>query len=82
MFGGRIGTFNIILEIGNLNEGKWPLETAEKRTGLEFRLRCGEVGRPAAALHFFGGVLDQRQKKNLRPQPRTHAGGANIGIVA
>ena len=56
MFGGRIGTFNIILEIGNLNEGKWPLETAEKRTGLEFRLRCGEVGRPAAALHFASGL--------------------------
>jgi len=39
----------------DVNEGKirkWPLETAEKRTGLESRLRCGEVGRPAEALHF------------------------------
>jgi len=35
---------------------KWPLETAEKRTGLEFRLRCGEVGRPAVALHFASGL--------------------------
>ena len=87
---------------------QWPFETAEKRTGLESWLRCGEVRRPAAALHiasglhaavryllrsgtrasvlktsrFFGGVLDQRQKRNLRPQPRTHAGGAIIGIVA
>jgi len=33
-------------------------------------------------IQFFGGVLVQRQKRNLRPQPRTHAGGATIGIVA
>ena len=33
-------------------------------------------------VQFFGGVLDQRQKRNLRPQPRTHACGATIGIVA
>ena len=26
--------------------------------------------------------LDQRQKTNLRPPPRTHAGGATIGILA
>ena len=35
---------------------KWPFETAEKRTGLESRLRCGEVGRRAAALHFASGL--------------------------
>jgi len=28
-------------------------------------------------VQFFGGVLVQRQKRNLRPQPRTHAGGAS-----
>jgi len=40
------------------NERKSPykLEKAEKRTGLESRLRCGEVGRPAAALHFASGL--------------------------
>jgi len=69
-------------------------------------LKCGEAGRPAAALHiasayryaifaafwdtskrlknvwFFGGVLDQQQKRDLRPLPRTHTDGATLGIVA
>jgi len=40
------------------------------------------VGQHPTNVLFFGGVLDQRQKRNLRPQPRTHAGGATIGIVA
>ena len=35
---------------------KSPFETAEKRTGLGSQLRCGEVGRPAAALHFVSGL--------------------------
>ena len=39
-----------------LVDQKWPFETAEKRTGLESRLKCGEVGRPAAALHFVSGL--------------------------
>jgi len=42
--------------LSNCKTPKWPFETAEKRTGLEFRLRCGEVGRPAAALHFASGL--------------------------
>ena len=35
---------------------QWPFETAEKRTGLESWWRCGEVSRPAAALHIASGL--------------------------